>query len=92
MEQRPSFVGRTFEAIMALIMAKKFKTPEPLQVFGISEIENSFRHFQSGRNSGKMVIEMRKHDEVKVSLHSISLYVTRCLTDLVSSDCDRNQA
>ncbi|MCJ1398962.1 hypothetical protein MMC11_002163 [Xylographa trunciseda] len=39
-------------------------TQRPSFVFGISEIESAFRHFQSGRNSGKMVIEMRKHDMV----------------------------
>ncbi|MCJ1386254.1 hypothetical protein MMC17_009380 [Xylographa soralifera] len=64
MAQRPSFVRRTLEAIMSLIKSKKFHTPQPLQIFGISEIESAFRHFQSGRNSGKMVIEMRKHDMV----------------------------
>lgn len=70
MIERPVFVQRTLEAIMALVTAKTFHPPEPLQVFGISEIESAFRHFHSGRNSGKMVIEMRKHDKVNVSLHS----------------------
>ncbi|MCJ1389859.1 hypothetical protein MMC18_002716 [Xylographa bjoerkii] len=64
MRQRPSFVQRTFEAIMSLVRAGKFRTPQPLQIFGISEIESAFRHFQSGRNSGKMVVEMRKYEMV----------------------------
>ena len=66
---------------MTLITAKKFHAPQPLQVFGISEIEIAFRHFQSGRNSGKMVIEMRKHDKIHVRIYVIFLLVERLLTN-----------
>lgn len=70
----PSLVRRTFDAIMGLIAAKKFHAPQPLQTFGISEVENAFRNFQSGRNFGKMIVEMREHDNVHVRIHA------ECLT------------
>ena len=70
LRQRPSLVRRTFDTIMGLIAAKKFHTPEPLQTYVISEVENAFRNFQSGRNFGKMIIEMRKHDSVYVRIHA----------------------
>ena len=60
--------------VMDLMAEKKLHVPQPFQVFGIAEIENVFRRLQSGQNSGKMVIEMRKHDIVLVrSLKSLPL-------------------
>lgn len=70
--QRPSLVRKTFGAFMGLIAEKKLCGPQPLQVFGISEIETAFRSFQNGRNSGKMVVEIRKNDKVPVRIHLIS--------------------
>lgn len=73
MTQRPSLVRKTFAAFMSLIKEKKLHGPQPLQVFGISEIETAFRSFQNGRNSGKMVVKMRKRDKVPVRIHTISI-------------------
>lgn len=73
MSQRPSIFRKTFGVLMNLIREKKLHGPRPLQVFGISEIETAFRSFQNGRNSGKMVLEMRKHDKVPVRIHTISI-------------------
>lgn len=36
--------------------------PPNLQVFGVADIEQAFRHMQSGNNVGKLVVEMRKDD------------------------------
>ena len=67
---------------MDLIKKKKLHGPRFLQVFGISEIETAFRSFQNGRNSGKMVMEMRKHDKVPVHIHFIFIQLEWLLTEM----------
>ena len=66
MRERPSIIYAALSTTMALVAEKKFFLPQPFQVFGIAEVENAFRNFQSGQNSGKMAIEMRKQDIVPV--------------------------
>ncbi len=66
-QERPSIIHHNLQTIIGLIAAKKLRVPQPFQVFGIHEVEETFRLFQSGRNSGKMVIEMREKDLVHVS-------------------------
>lgn len=68
MRERPKCIQESFQSVMDLIVAKKLHVPQPLKVYGISEVEDAFRSLQSGRNSGKTVIEMRNDDIVLVSL------------------------
>ena len=65
-QDRPLLISENFKTIMALMAAKVFHVPQPFRIFGVSEIEDAFRLFQSGRNAGKMAIEMRKHEQVRV--------------------------
>ena len=66
-QERPSTIYRIFQAVIPLIVAKKLRVPQPFQIFSVCDIEEALRLFQSGRNSGKMVIEMRERDLVHVS-------------------------
>ena len=66
-KDRPLVLQRVLQAFMALVAAKKLRVPQPFQVFGISEMEDTLRIFQSGRNVGKMALEMRASDRVRVS-------------------------
>lgn len=68
MQERPSIIYRVFQTVLALIAAKKLRVPQPFRVFGNHEVEDAFRLFQSGRNSGKMAIEMRGKELVHVSI------------------------
>ena len=86
MEERPSIIYRVFQTVMALIAAKKLRVPQPFRVFGIHEVEDSFRLFQAGRNSGKMAIEMRVKDLVLVSIYQFSHRFSRSRTDFVPPD------
>lgn len=70
LKERPIIIQRCLQAVLTLVAEKKLQVPQPFTVYGISEIENAFRYFQSGRNSGKMVVEMRRNDPVLVSLVS----------------------
>jgi hypothetical protein len=49
-----------------LVADKKLHLPEPFRVYGVSEIEHVLRLFQSGRNIGKMAIELRSEEPVNV--------------------------
>lgn len=66
-QERPSLVRKSFESAMALIATKKILPASPLHIFKISEIEQAFRFMQSGKNSGKIVIEVIQDDFVPVS-------------------------
>lgn len=66
MRERPSIIRRVLPIVMTLINEQEFHVPQQFQVFGISQVEEVFRLFQSGRNSGKMVIERRDQDLVSV--------------------------
>ena len=54
------------KAIMSLACGKKIFAPEPLQVYGASQVEEAFRFMQSGKHSGKIVIEVDQDDTVPV--------------------------
>ncbi|KAL9074826.1 MAG: hypothetical protein Q9161_001964 [Pseudevernia consocians] len=69
-QERPSIIYRIFQDVIALIVAKRLRVPRPFQILGVCEIEEALRLFQSGRNSGKMVIEMREKDLVHTVLET----------------------
>ncbi|KAL8855884.1 MAG: hypothetical protein Q9178_007504 [Gyalolechia marmorata] len=56
--------------LMASVMSLatgSIKPPQPLTVFGVSQLENAFRFLQSGKNAGKTVIEIREEDLVPIA-------------------------
>ncbi|KAF4179877.1 hypothetical protein CNMCM7927_001594 [Aspergillus lentulus] len=65
---RPHVVTAALETILSLLREGKISLPDPVQVYGISDIEVAFRQMQSGKNSGKAVLEMRGTDEVMTVL------------------------
>lgn len=65
--ERPDLVRETFESFFPLIEEGILTPPEPLSVYGVSELESVFRHMQTGKNMGKVVVEMRPDDMVQVS-------------------------
>lgn len=56
----------SLETVMSLMNEGKLTPQDPTHVYGVGEIEKAYRHMQSGKNFGKIVIEMRKEDIVKV--------------------------
>ncbi|KAF7128246.1 hypothetical protein CNMCM5793_002788 [Aspergillus hiratsukae] len=71
---RPHVVIAALETILYLLREGKISLPDPLQVYGISDIEVAFRQMQSGKNSGKAVLEMRDTDEVMTVLETRPAY------------------
>ncbi|CAD6579780.1 MAG: hypothetical protein ASARMPRED_009249 [Alectoria sarmentosa] len=46
-------------AVVQLYLAAKITVPQPLHVFSVSELEKAFRFMQSGKNMGKIVVEIQ---------------------------------
>ncbi|KAM0165973.1 hypothetical protein ACHAQE_002074 [Botrytis cinerea] len=67
-QKRPDIAKRALQTVVKLIDEKKLHVPQPFNIYGISEIEKVLRLFQSGRNLGKMAIELRNNDSVQAIL------------------------
>ncbi|KAF2864665.1 hypothetical protein BDV95DRAFT_508906 [Massariosphaeria phaeospora] len=64
-QERPQMIRSVFQKAHELVVQKRVQVPQPLHVYGVGKVEDAFRYMQSGQNSGKIVVEMRKGDEVK---------------------------
>jgi NADPH:quinone reductase-like Zn-dependent oxidoreductase len=63
---QPALLRRLRNDIMSLLAESKICPPQPIHVYGVGEVEKAFRYLQSGKNTGKTVIELRRDDLVKV--------------------------
>lgn len=70
--ERPAIARGAFSAVMQLFAEDILHIPQPFRVFGVSEIEEALRLLQSGRAPGKMAIEMRNNNTVRVSIFRYS--------------------
>ena len=68
LQERPSVVSESLQAVMSLLATKKLRLPQPFRTFKISKIEEALRYLQSGQNSGKVVVEMDPEDQIEVSV------------------------
>ena len=59
-------MAEIMSAVMELFRNGSIECCQPLHVYGISEIEKAFRFMQSGKNTGKIVVEMEKESPVMV--------------------------
>lgn len=64
---RPHIIRAALETVFSLLEEGKLDLVYPLQIRGIADIEQAFRQMQTGKNSGKTVLEMRETDQVMVS-------------------------
>ncbi|KAE8372689.1 hypothetical protein BDV26DRAFT_273649 [Aspergillus bertholletiae] len=51
-----------------LLSENKISPPQPIHVYGVGEVEQAFRYLQSGKNTGKTVVELRRDDLVKTTV------------------------
>ncbi|OJJ97005.1 hypothetical protein ASPACDRAFT_63311 [Aspergillus aculeatus ATCC 16872] len=66
---RPQLIQQALtDNVFKLIEAGNLKIPQPLQAFGVGDLEQALRHLQSGRNSGKVVVELRNDEQVMTLL------------------------
>ncbi|PYH68553.1 type I polyketide synthase [Aspergillus vadensis CBS 113365] len=71
---RPHIIRAALETVFSLLEEGKLGLVHPLQVRGIADIEQAFRQMQTGKNSGKTVLEMRDTDEVMTVLDTKPTY------------------
>ncbi|KAL9012268.1 MAG: hypothetical protein Q9173_002960 [Seirophora scorigena] len=67
----PGQLGDALKAVMDLFAKRVFTLSQPLSVFGVSRVTEAFRHMQSGKSMGKIVIELGQEDHVKVASRTI---------------------
>ncbi|TVY91260.1 Highly reducing polyketide synthase [Lachnellula willkommii] len=73
-QQRPQLIQKMMREIMRLVEAKKLGPAYPLTVFPISDMEHAFRTLQSGKSSGKIVLEATTDAIVPTSLKTRPSY------------------
>ena len=66
--ERPAHTRKVLESVVNLVEAGSLHASRPLQVYRLSEVEQAFRHMQSGKNMGKLVVEINKEEQVPVCL------------------------
>ncbi|RAK87226.1 polyketide synthase [Aspergillus costaricaensis CBS 115574] len=71
---RPHIIRAALETVFSLLEEGKLGLIHPLQVRGIADIEQAFRQMQTGKNSGKTVLEMRDTDKVMTVLDTKPTY------------------
>jgi NADPH:quinone reductase-like Zn-dependent oxidoreductase len=84
LHERPSLGHRSLRAVLSLLAAGYLTTPKPLKIYGVAETEAAFRHLQSRKSIGKMVVEMRSKDVVRVSL-TLSIFLRLRFTGRLTS-------
>lgn len=82
--KRPGLVRKSLSAVMALVAEKKVCASQPLSTHSISQIEDAFRYMQSGKNVGKIVVDMKKDDQVLVRTPIFPLHVQSITIHLLS--------
>ena len=76
---RSKMIRDMLEEVMSLVMEQKLAPAQPLHIYSVSQIAQAFRWLQSGKNPGKLVIDMGKANRIPVSgacgfvLHSTDL-------------------
>ncbi|KAL8893690.1 MAG: hypothetical protein Q9192_005018 [Flavoplaca navasiana] len=66
-EERTAVGKRILQTIMAMFESQKLQVPYPLQTYQLQDVEKAFRFIQSGKSSGKIVLEVAKSEELPVS-------------------------
>lgn len=66
MKDRPGMCATAMSVVMKMMGEGKLRHAQPLQLFGVGEIEKAIRFMQGGKDIGKVVIKMREKDEVTV--------------------------
>ncbi len=69
--ERPDLFRKSLLTVMDFVARKKLFAPQPLHIYSVSEVEAAFRYMQSGKNTGKTVVELDNCEKVPVSAHSI---------------------
>ncbi|KAI9162660.1 reducing type I polyketide synthase [Paramyrothecium foliicola] len=62
---RPDLVQSVMSEVFQLVADGEFHPSEPVQTHGVGQVEKAFRKLQSGKTTGKIVVEFRPDDMVE---------------------------
>ncbi|KAI1260500.1 hypothetical protein F5Y18DRAFT_405602 [Xylariaceae sp. FL1019] len=61
---KPQLAAKLITKVIDLFHSKSIRHPTPLHLYPISRIEDAFRYFQSGKNTGRIVLTVGRDDVV----------------------------
>lgn len=67
LERRTTLGRRILQTAVSMFEAQKLHPPYPLHIYQLQDIERAFRFLQSGKSSGKVVLEVNKSAKLRVS-------------------------
>ncbi|KAE8314467.1 hypothetical protein BDV41DRAFT_575726 [Aspergillus transmontanensis] len=67
--QKPELASQLLDSVLALAASSQISVPLPLHIYPVGQLEEALRTMQSGKNSGKIVIELREDDHVPILDH-----------------------
>jgi NADPH:quinone reductase-like Zn-dependent oxidoreductase/ubiquinone/menaquinone biosynthesis C-methylase UbiE len=71
-DQRPDLIQKMIHQVMILVAGGTLRPAYPLNVYSISDVELALRTLQSGKSSGKIILEIEKTALVPVSCAPIT--------------------
>ncbi|KAL8853081.1 MAG: hypothetical protein Q9221_002112 [Calogaya cf. arnoldii] len=74
MDTDPHTMAGLMERVMSLAEVKEIFAPQPLRKYKASEIQTAFRYMQSGKQSGKLIVEFDHDDMITVAPSSRPTY------------------
>ena len=79
--EQPRLLASLMQSVMDLAQDKQITAPAPVKTYPATGIEDAFRHMQSGKHTGKIVIEFGDDDVVPIVPASLCVN-----TDLFDND------
>ena len=64
--ERRSAFRKSMLSVMEMLNEKKLHAAQPLQIYPISEVEDAFRHMQTGKHIGKIAVQFQNDALVQV--------------------------
>lgn len=66
MLSRPDLGSKLLQDVVELMNSGRIYAPTPVHKYAVSDVGDAFRYFQSGKNTGRVIIEIDPCAEVKV--------------------------
>ena len=86
LEQAPATVGQIFSEVFKLLHAAILRTPSPMTIYPVGQVEDAFRAMAQGKHRGKMLLSFtegnseapvlsKSKDSLKLDPHATYLFV-----------------
>lgn len=62
LEQAPDTIGEIFTEVFKLLRTNILRTPYPMTIYPVGQVEDAFRTMQQGKHRGKMLLSFKERD------------------------------